>query len=105
VLRENVPRVWTSITGHGRAGAAGDRVAFGDDAAVAGGLVRWAADTPMFLGDAVADPLTGMVAAAATLLSWNHMILNVPDVSPSSTAVLLDVAMARSAASVAERRI
>jgi hypothetical protein len=33
------PRVWLSITGYGRADAAAHRVAFGDDAAVAGGLV------------------------------------------------------------------
>ena len=34
-------QVWLSITGYGRAEA--DRVAFGDDAAVAGGLVGWTA--------------------------------------------------------------
>ena len=33
-------QVWLSITGYGR--AAPERVAFGDDAAVAGGLVGWA---------------------------------------------------------------
>lgn len=58
------PRVWVSITGHGR--AAGERVAFGDDAAVAGGLVVHDDDGPCFVADAVADPLTGIAAAAAT---------------------------------------
>ena len=51
-----------SITGYGRAV---DRVAFGDDAAVAGGLVAWDDDGPVFLADAVADPLTGIAAAVA----------------------------------------
>lgn len=59
-------RVWLSITGHGRTGAAADRVAFGDDAAVAGGLVAWGGDgRPRFVADAVADPLTGLAAAGA----------------------------------------
>jgi hypothetical protein len=54
--------VWASITGYGRGV---NRVAFGDDAAVAGGLVAYADDgTPRFKGDAAADPLTGTRAAA-----------------------------------------
>ena len=57
-------RAWVSITGHGRAAG---RVAFGDDAAVAGGLVVTDADGPCFCADAVADPATGLVAAAAAL--------------------------------------
>jgi hypothetical protein len=59
------PRVWLSITGHGRTGPARDWVAFGDDAAVAGGLVTWDDDGPCFFADAVADPLTGMAGAVA----------------------------------------
>lgn len=51
---------WVSITGHGRDQ---DRVGFGDDAAAAGGLVSHGC----FLGDAVADPLTG---AHAALAAW-----------------------------------
>lgn len=58
-------RVWVSITGYGRSGRDRDRVAFGDDAAVAGGLVGWDDGQPTFCGDAVADPATGLVAAAA----------------------------------------
>jgi crotonobetainyl-CoA:carnitine CoA-transferase CaiB-like acyl-CoA transferase len=61
------PRIWVSITGHGRTGPGRDRVAFGDDAAVAGGLVCWDGDQPCFCADAVADPLAGVVAAAAVL--------------------------------------
>jgi hypothetical protein len=60
-------QVWLSITGHGR--AAGDLVAFGDDAAVAGGLVGWAGDEPVFCADAIADPLTGLCGALAVARS------------------------------------
>ena len=60
-------QVWVSLTGHGRSS---DRVAFGDDAAVAGGLVGGSvggsATDPVFCADAIADPLTGLAAAAAT---------------------------------------
>jgi len=60
-------QVWVSITGHGREGVGRDRAAYGDDAAVAGGMVAWADDTPMFCGDAVADPLAGVHGAVAAL--------------------------------------
>lgn len=63
------PRVWLSITGYGRTGDAAHRVAFGDDGAVAGGLVVWDDQGPCFCADAVADPLTGLVAAMAVLAS------------------------------------
>lgn len=58
--------VWIAISGYGWMGEGAGRVAFGDDAAAAGGLVRTTASgNPRFLGDAAADPLTGMAAAAA----------------------------------------
>jgi hypothetical protein len=56
-------RVWISITGYGRSGPGGNRVAFGDDAAVAGGLVAWAGpNEPVFCADAAADPISGLYA-------------------------------------------
>ncbi|CAJ1494195.1 CoA transferase [[Mycobacterium] kokjensenii] len=56
-------RVWLQITAHG---ADCGYVGFGDDAAVAGGLVdRDGGGDPVFCGDAIADPLTGIEAAAA----------------------------------------
>ena len=72
VIAEGHPRIWLSITGYGvtRRGVGltdVDRVAFGDDAAVAGGLVAWDADGPCFVADAVADPCTGIAGAAAVL--------------------------------------
>jgi hypothetical protein len=69
VLRNGRPRLWLSITGYGRTGDAAQRVAFGDDGAVAGGLVVWDDQGPCFCADAIADPLTGLVAATAVLAS------------------------------------
>lgn len=57
-------RIWLRISGYD-----GLRPAFGDDAAVAGGLVGTATDGPVFCGDAIADPLTGLEAALAVLES------------------------------------
>lgn len=59
------PRVWVSITAHGRAQPM--RVGFGDDAAVAGGLVARDVDGPVFAADAAADPIAGLLAAVAVL--------------------------------------
>lgn len=74
---------WLSITAHGRTGDAAQRVGFGDDAAVAGGLFVPGAP-PMFVADAVADPLTGLVAAGrgAALLGQDR-------------AAVIEVALAR----------
>lgn len=55
-------RVWLRVRGHSEPSS---RVAFGDDAAVAGGLVGRSATGPVFCGDAVADPLTGLESALA----------------------------------------
>jgi crotonobetainyl-CoA:carnitine CoA-transferase CaiB-like acyl-CoA transferase len=57
-------RIWLRITGYGTEGECADRVAFGDDAAVAGGLVGEGVE---FIGDAIADPLTGLAATQAVL--------------------------------------
>ena len=83
---------WVSITAYGRAW---DRVGFGDDVAAAGGLL--AVDDqglPVFCGDAIADPLTGLAAAALTLCE--------PE---GGTGVLLDVAMADIAAATTPRQV
>jgi crotonobetainyl-CoA:carnitine CoA-transferase CaiB-like acyl-CoA transferase len=83
-------RRWVSITAHGREGAAGERVGFGDDAAVAGGLVARDARGPVFLADAAADPLAGLAAAAALRAAEDD-----------DRSLLLDVSMAAVAAEVA----
>ena len=56
-------QVWLSTTGYGRSQP--DLVAFGDDAAVAGGFVGWDGCEPVFCADAIADPLTGACGALA----------------------------------------
>jgi hypothetical protein len=53
-------RVWLRVTGHGSDAVRANWVGFGDDAAVSGGLVGAG---PVFCGDAIADPLTGLHAA------------------------------------------
>ncbi len=58
--------VWLSITGHGASGEAANWVGVGNDCAVAGGLARALADATGdigYVGDALADPLTGITAA------------------------------------------
>ncbi|TMS51725.1 CoA transferase [Mycobacterium sp. DBP42] len=65
-------RTWLRITGHGTAGEKAGWVAFGDDAAVSGGLVGYRGGAPVFRGDAIADPLTGLHAAAAVAASRNR---------------------------------
>lgn len=60
-LDHRAGKVWVAITGYGRGHP--DRVAFGDDAAVAGALVARSDHGPVFCGDAIADPLTGVAAA------------------------------------------
>lgn len=63
--------IWISITGHESA----DRVGFGDDAAVAGGLAAMMAagwGEALFAGDAIADPLTGLHAALAAWALWRR---------------------------------
>lgn len=85
-------KVWVSITAYGRDSGA---IGFGDDVAAGAGLLR---DGHIPCGDALADPLTGCVAAAAAASSLHD-----------GRGALLDVSMhhvARSAAgAVAEHAV
>jgi CoA-transferase family III len=70
IVRATPGLVWLSITGHGAEGEAQGWVGFGDDCGVAGGLtaaLRAATGVAGFVGDAIADPMTGIEAA---LLAW-----------------------------------
>jgi hypothetical protein len=89
VFARNPGLTWIAVTGYGFLGGDADRVAFGDDAAAAGGLVRWNGATPGFFGDASADPLTGLAAAIVGLKSVI-----------SGGGVLVDAAMAHASAGV-----
>ncbi|TGD89857.1 CoA transferase [Mycolicibacterium sp. CH28] len=80
-------RVWLRISGHGPNTR---RVAFGDDAAVAGGLVGSSRGGPVFCADAVADPLTGLESALAVAQSLRR-----------GGGEIIEVSMARVAASYA----
>lgn len=67
VLVGEVPGlVWLSITGHGATGEAANWTGIGNDCGVAAGLSRAMADAGGsigYVGDAIADPLTGISAA------------------------------------------
>jgi crotonobetainyl-CoA:carnitine CoA-transferase CaiB-like acyl-CoA transferase len=57
---------WVGISAYGLTGPWSNRVGYGDDTAVAGGLVD-RDPMPSFVGDAIADPITGLYAALAAL--------------------------------------
>lgn len=78
--------VWVAITAHGFYGPPAMRVGFGDDCAVAGGLVGWDKDGPRFLGDALADPLTGLSAAHRALRHVAEARSGIIDVALAPTA-------------------
>jgi hypothetical protein len=64
-LQVTKPQLWLSITAYGRADPQGQWVGFGDDVAASAGLLDWQDGRPSFVGDAIADPLTGTFAALA----------------------------------------
>ena len=91
LFAERPDLIWVAISGYGWTGEAADRVAFGDDAAAAGGLVRWTdSGEPNFLGDALGDPLTGLAAAEGALRGLAQ-----------GGGVLVDAALARTSAGAA----
>lgn len=73
IVRGKPGLTWITITGHGATGEAAEWVGFGDDCGVAGGLsaaLAKAAGSWGFAGDAIADPLTGIVAAREAWRGW-----------------------------------
>ena len=91
MLEEDPAKTWISITGYGRQGDDARRVGFGDDAAAAGGLVALdGSGDPIFCGDAMADPVSGLYAAVAGLASRRE-----------GGGHLIDLAMSAAAAYVA----
>jgi hypothetical protein len=72
-------KVWVSITGYGRNGPRSKGVAFGDDAAVSGGL--FLKDPLCFIADAVSDPSAGLLAATlalSALKSGKGWLIDIP---------------------------
>jgi hypothetical protein len=76
-------RIWLRIRGYR---GQPHRSAFGDDAAVAGGLVGTGTQGPVFCGDAIADPLSGLEAARAVGQSLRRGGGEVIDVSIAQVA-------------------
>lgn len=73
LVAENPGLVWMTITGHGVQGGSANRIGFGDDCGVAGGLsatLRQATGRGGFVGDAIADPLTGVATAKLAWEQW-----------------------------------
>lgn len=73
LLDERTDLSWIALSGYGRGEPQENWIAYGDDAGVDAGLSRVMAaciGAPVFVGDAVADPLTGLHAAAAAWASW-----------------------------------
>jgi hypothetical protein len=73
LVRTTPGLVWISITAHGSMGDAANWIGFGDDCGVAGGLsaaLRTVTGRSGFVGDAIADPLTGMSAAVVAWEAW-----------------------------------
>lgn len=73
IVRAQPGLTWMTITGHGASGEAANWVGFGDDCGVAAGLsaaLRDAGGSAGFVGDAIADPLTGIYAAKAAWPAW-----------------------------------
>jgi hypothetical protein len=67
LMQSNPKLNWVAITAYGWHGESRNAVGFGDDVAVAAGLTSWCDGQPSFIADAIADPLTGIAAAAAAI--------------------------------------
>jgi hypothetical protein len=88
--------IWLSITARGRTS---NTVGFGDDVAGDAGLLAWDGTQPVPAADAIADPMTGVTAAAAAadaLLSARSAIIEVS---------MFDVAAAAAARAPEEHRV
>ena len=69
VVARGTDKCWISITAYGRTGPWANAPGFGDDAALAAGLIAFdpRTGTPAPCGDAIADPVTGVNAALVAL--------------------------------------
>jgi CoA-transferase family III len=77
LVRDIPGLVWISITAHGVHGNSANRIGFGDDCGVAGGLTAAlvkASGRVGYVGDAIADPLAGIAAAGFAWDGWQSGI-------------------------------
>lgn len=75
ILEAHPGQIWITVTGHGMQGSAAEWIGFGDDCGVAGGLTSAlleASGSAGFVGDAIADPLTGIFAATQAWNMWQQ---------------------------------
>ena len=75
IINENPGLTWVSLTGYGRGEPQENWIAYGDDAGVAAGLswlMRQATGENLIVGDAIADPLTGVHAALAAWSAYQE---------------------------------
>ena len=73
LLAKKPGKVWLSITAYGRGPATENIIGFGDDIGVAAGLsslMDIIHGRPLFVGDAIADPLGGLHGALAAWACW-----------------------------------
>lgn len=73
LVRETPGLVWLSVTGHGARGDAAHWAGVGNDCSVAAGLSRAMVDAGGdmgYIGDALTDPLTGIIAAKLGWQAW-----------------------------------
>jgi crotonobetainyl-CoA:carnitine CoA-transferase CaiB-like acyl-CoA transferase len=94
LFARNPGLLWVAITAHGAIGDQAMRVGFGDDCAAAGGLLEWEDGKPSFMGDALADPCCGLIAAIAALESVAEGQAGMLDVSLAGCAAWVADAMA-----------
>ena len=75
-------QLWLSLTAYGRPRPYGDWVGFGDDVAIAAGAYALTNNKlPSFLGDAIADPLTGLLGALIVLHLRHWRVCGLVDLS------------------------
>lgn len=75
LVRERTGLTWISLTGYGRRAPQDHWIAYGDDAGIAAGLsalIRIVSGQSVFVGDAIADPVTGVHAALAAWASYQQ---------------------------------
>jgi len=72
IVTTQAGKIWISITGYGRSEPQANWIAYGDDAAISAGLFEMVDEKPAFIGDAIADPLTGLHAALAAYTFWKN---------------------------------
>jgi hypothetical protein len=73
LVAEKPGKVWLSLTAYGRGAATENIIGFGDDIGVAAGLsalMEIIHGHPLFVGDAIADPLGGLHGALAAWSCW-----------------------------------